>query len=319
MVLRVWEGIELDKNSLFTNRYWVIGIALFCCLLWGSAFPVLKISYGELGLESTDLIPKVVLAGLRFFGASLIIFFVYKVLMKRSMKVSKLQLLELALLGCLQTSIMYFLFYTGLGNTTGMKAAILSASGNFFVVLLAHFIYHNDKINRNKTLGLLTGFLGITLVNWGKGFSLDFSVFGEGFLILSGFVGAFGTIMAKRLSKGLHPFLVSGMQMFIGSIVLLAVGTPLLAESAMVFTPKIWALLVYSSFLSATAFSLWYTLLKYNKAGEIVLYKFMIPVTGTFLSLVFIPGENLTVYMVAGLVMVAMGIIIISRPKKVKI
>lgn len=309
----------MNKDKFFTNRYRVIAIALFCCLLWGSAFPVLKISYSELGFKSTDLIPKVVLAGLRFFGASLIIFFVYKVLMKRSLKVSRHQLLELAMLGCLQTSIMYFLFYTGLGNTTGMKGAILSASGNFFVVLLAHFVYHNDKINRNKTLGLLTGFAGITLVNWGKGFSMDFSIQGEGFLILSGFVGAFGTIIAKRLSKGLHPFLVSGMQMFIGSIVLLAVGTPLLAEGAMNFTFKIWVLLIYSSFLSATAFSLWYTLLKYNKAGEIVLYKFMIPVTGTFLSIAFIPGEKLTAYMVAGLVMVAIGIIIISLPKNEKL
>ena len=303
----------MKRNEVLTNRYWVIAIALFCCLLWGSAFPVLKISYDELALKSGDLIPKVVLAGMRFFGASLIIFFVYRVLMKRCLKVSRLQLLELGLLGCLQTSVMYFLFYAGLGNTTGMKAAVLSASGNFFVVLLAHFIYHNDRINRNKAIGLLTGFAGITLVNWGKGFSMDFSIEGEGFLIMSGFVCAFGTIMAKRLSRELHPFLVSGVQMFIGSSVLLAIGVPLLPAGTMEFTPLALGLLVYSAFLSATAFSLWYALLKYNKAGEIVLYKFMIPVTGTFLSLVFIPGEKLTAYMVAGLMMVAIGIIIISR------
>lgn len=57
----------------FKNRYWVIVIAVFCSVLWGSAFPVLKVSYAELGMAPDDPIAKIVFAGLRFLLAALLL------------------------------------------------------------------------------------------------------------------------------------------------------------------------------------------------------------------------------------------------------
>jgi len=102
----------------------------------------------------------------------------------------------------------------------------------------------------------------------------------------------------------------------IGSVLLLAIGLPQLQENAMTFTPLGWWLFIYSALLSAVAFGLWYSILKYNKAGEISIYRFVTPVSGAILSAMFIPGEKLTLLVVAALMFVSIGFIAINyKPK----
>ncbi|MCO5385016.1 MAG: DMT family transporter [Desulfosporosinus sp.] len=208
-------------------------------------------------------------------------------------------------------------FYNGLAHTSGMKAAILSSASTFFVVVLAHFVYCDDRLDFRKVLGLIAGLVGIILINSGQDFTLDFSWQGEGFMILSGLVSALGTILAKRISKEVHPFVLTGWQMLLGSLLLIAVGIPGLKPHTLVFSNKAVLLLVYSAFLSAAAFSLWYAILKYNKAGEISVYKFMTPVSGAILSALLIPGERLTVNMFMALALVALGLIIVNYQRSV--
>jgi len=308
---------EHRLGNLLTNKYWVIVIALFCAVLWGSAFPVLKVSYVELGIAPDDRYAIIVLAGIRFFLASLLIFMLIVVGIRQSPKVNRKMLPQLFLLGLLQISLQYFFFYNGLAHTTGMKGAILSSAGIFFVVVFAHFVYADDRLDWRKIIGLIAGFAGIILINSGKHLTLDFSWQGEGFMILSGLVSALGTILAKRISKEVHPFVLTAWQMLLGSLLLIAVGLPGLKPHAMVFTNKALLLLFYSAFLSATAFSLWYAILKYNKAGEISVYKFMTPVSGAMLSALFIPGERLTLNMFMALGLVALGVIIVNYQRRV--
>ncbi|WP_041276299.1 DMT family transporter, partial [Desulfosporosinus acidiphilus] len=110
---------------------------------------------------------------------------------------------------------------------------------------------------------------------------------------------------------------MTAWQMLTGSILLMAVGLPGLRPQSMIFTEKAVLLLIYSGFISATAFSLWYAILKYNKAGEISVYKFMTPVSGAFLAVLFIPGERLTQNMFIALILVALGVIIVNQRSKV--
>ncbi|MDO0825043.1 DMT family transporter [Desulfosporosinus nitroreducens] len=308
---------EHGLRHYLTNRYWVIVIALFCAVLWGSAFPVLKVSYLELGILPDDRSAIIVFAGIRFFLAAILIFLLTVVGFQQSLKVRGTILPQLFLLGLLQISLQYFFFYNGLAHTSGMKAAILSSASTFFVVVLAHFVYCDDRLDFRKVLGLIAGLVGIILINSGQDFTLDFSWQGEGFMILSGLVSALGTILAKRISKEVHPFVLTGWQMLLGSLLLIAVGIPGLKPHTLVFSNKAVLLLVYSAFLSAAAFSLWYAILKYNKAGEISVYKFMTPVSGAILSALLIPGERLTVNMFMALALVALGLIIVNYQRSV--
>lgn len=303
-------------QKYLTKKWIVISIAIFCSILWGSAFPVLKVSYEELQMVADDTIAKVVLAGMRFLLAGLILLIGLLLFNRKALIVTRKQIPILVLFGIIQTALQYFFFYNGLANTTGMKGAILTSSGTFFTVVLAHYFYVNDRMNWQKAIGLIAGFAGIIVANWGQEFQMSFQFTGEGYMILAALTGAIGAIMAKELAVGIHPFALTGWQLTIGSVLMLMFGLPQLQEGAMTFTPLGWSLFLYSAILSAVAFALWYSILKYNKAGEISIYKFATPVSGAILSALFIPGEHFTILIIGALVLVVAGFIAVNHQPK---
>jgi len=230
-------NIAQVKTHPLTNKYIIAIVALTCAVLWGSAFPVLKISYTEMKLAPGDLSAKVILAGMRFFMASVFLFGVAAA-SKLSFRLDKRNWAVIALSGLLQITLQYFFFYNALAHVTGMKGAILNSFGTFFVYILAHFIYTNDRLNMKKIIGLTMGLLGIIMVNYGKEFTLDFSWQGEGFLIIAGLTTAIGTIMSKNISRNVHPLVMTAWQMMLGSVLLLILGFPGLHSETMTLTPK---------------------------------------------------------------------------------
>ena len=105
--------------------------------------------------------------------------------------------------------------------------------------------------------------------------------------------------------------LLSTYQLIFGGIVMLLIS--LGGEySTLTFTPLAGGLLLYSALLSAVAFTLWYTLLKYNKPGEITMFRFLIPVSGSILSAIFL-GEKITVQVGLSLIAIVIGIILVNR------
>lgn len=293
----------------------VLALSAFACLLWGSAFPFLKISYEMISLPPDDWGAKVLFAGYRFFLASLLLIFVGTVVFRLNMRVPRKVLPWTFLLGLLQTALQYFFFYNGLAYSTGIKGSIIGATGSLFVVILSRMYYKNDPLTSSKVLGLLVGFVGVMVANMSKG-ALDFSVsfLGEGFLLISSFVGALGTILAKELSGAVHPVLVTAYQMFFGSVLLILTGGIASGLGSVVFDWRSVLLLFYLAFASATAFSIWYSILKYNKAGEVAVYRFLIPIWGTLLSAIFL-GESIGLNTILALAMVSIGIALVNKRK----
>lgn len=48
----------------------------------------------------------------------------------------------------------------------------------------------NNRINWQKSVGLIAGFAGIIVANWGQEFELSFQLTGEGYMILAVLKGA---------------------------------------------------------------------------------------------------------------------------------
>ena len=303
-------------DTLFQKKWVVVVTAIFCAVLWGSAFPVLKIGYDELGMQTEDTMSKIVFAGIRFLLSGLMLVIGMFVVNKKNLLVTKRQFRVLILFGILQTGIQYYFFYNGLAKISGMQGSILQSSGTFFTVLLAHFFYTNDKLTWKKGLGLITGFIGIVFSNWGQEFELSFQLTGEGYMILAGLTSAIATIMAKELAVGIHPFALTGWQFVIGSMLMLAIGVPQLDEGAITFTPFGWGLLIYLAVLSAAAFALWFSILKFNKAGEISMFKFLTPVSGVILSAIFVPGESINLYVIMAMALISIGILAVNYKGK---
>lgn len=296
-------------KNIFQNKLAVIVIASFCSLLWGSAFPVLKVSHSELQMAQGDTIAQIVFAGMRFLLAGLMILLFLFLTDPKNLRVKRQHILILTLFGALQTALQYYFFYNGLQKVSGMQGAILTSSGTFLAVILAHYFYKDDRLNGKKVIGIVAGIAGIWLANWDQNFQFQFRITGEGYMIFAALTSAVTTIMAKELASDIHPVTLTGWQLTIGALLLLIIGLPQLDDGAITFTAFGWVLLLYAGLLSAVAFALWFTLLKYNKAGEMSIYNFLTPVFGAFLSALFIPGESLNMFIAGAIVLVAIGII----------
>lgn len=307
---------NLSNKQLYL--YTTLG-AIFANFLWGTAFPVLKIVYKDMGIASSDFGDTIAFISIRFFLAGLILLGVALFKKLPVLKLTKSQWLSIVILGIFNTTIQYFFFNIGVNNTTGIKASILGQIGIFFSVILAHFIYTNDKITKAKALGLTLGFIGLIVVNLGKGTDgfFSFSLVGEGFMIFSGVTSALAMFIVKKIGPKIPTLVYTSWQMIIGSVLLYLLGIYSGGSlTSLHFTPLSIGLLFYLALLSSIAFWIWYTVLQYRKIGEISLFKFVVPVVGTFLTAVFIPEETLLPAHIIGLLFVSIGIIIVNRKPK---
>ncbi len=309
--------IILENKNIFTNKKVVAIIATFCCFLWGSAFPAVKNGYIMFNISSSDIPSKFVFAGYRFVIAGIVLLVITKSCGKKIFDISIKNSFDLCFLGIIQTTIQYIFFYIGVSNTTGVKSSIMTSTAAFFSVILAHFVYANDKLSLRKITGCILGFIGVMIVNFSSdllNFSFKFN--GEGFLMIAAFVFAVGAIYAKKLTKSMDVMVVTGYSLFIGGIMLMLLGI-IFGGRVYHFTMDSSLLLMYLALLSSAAFSLWNLLLKYNKVGPISVFNFLTPIFGAILSAIFL-NENIFEYknMVA-LVLVCIGIWMVNKEKQI--
>lgn len=307
----------MDSKKLFTDKKFIVIFATLCALLWGSAYPAVKSGYVLFHIAAEDTASKLVFAGYRFVLAGLLVLLIAIFSKKNILAATRKNIGQIVLLGLTQTTLEYIFFYIGLSNTTGVKGSIMNGTGTFFSVILAHYIYKNDKLSLNKILGCTIGFAGVMLVNFSSDLlNFSFRITGEGFVILSAFVLSASSIYGKKITQTMDSVVVTGYQLLIGGLVLALIGY-MSHGSVSSFNLKSTSLLIYLALLSSTAFSLWTALLKYNKVGMISVYNFLIPIFGSILSAIFL-GENiLHLKNLAALVLVCLGIILVNKEKGV--
>lgn len=305
----------MDNTKFYTNRKNIVLLAALCCLLWGSAYPAIKVGYELFNIN--DLGSKLVFAGYRFTIAGIFILAFEIATKKTVFNFTKRQFGQITLLGMTQTALQYIFFYVGMSYTTGVRGSIINGIGTFVSIILAHFIYQNDKLNFNKISGCIIGFLGVIIVNLnGQSLGENSVTFkGEGFIMIAAIIFAVASIYGKKITQVQQPSVVTGFQLSIGGIILTILGF-VFGGSLNGFTIKSTALLIYMALLSSIAFVIWTELLKYNKVGIISVFNFLIPVFGTLLSALVL-GENIfDIKILIALILVCYGIFLVYSTKK---
>jgi len=305
----------LNTHPFFSSRKVVFLLASLCCLLWGSAYPAIKNGYAMFSIAPDDIPSKMIFAGYRFIFAGLLLLVMAAFTKRDIFNLSWKSLRQMSTLGLTQTSLQYIFFYVGLAYTTGVKGSILNATGTFFSVILAHFIYHNDRLSLNKVAGCLIGFAGVMVVNFNRDLlDFHFTLLGEGFVVIAAFILSAATIYGKKISQNMDSIVLTGYQLAIGGVALTVAGY---ATGGVLtgFTLKSSALLFYMVLLSSAAFALWTILLKYNRVGLVTIFNFLIPIFGAILSAIFL-GESIMEWKnVIALVLVCSGIWLVTREK----
>jgi drug/metabolite transporter (DMT)-like permease len=306
----------MNAKRFFTHPLGIVISATGSTFLWGSAFPFIKLSYESLHIQPEEIGEQMIFAGYRFFLAGLLIL-VFFSLLKKNMLFQKKTFLPVVKIGLFQTFFQYVLFYIGLSYSSGIQGSIIAGTTSFFQIILAHFMYKNDRMNAIKTVGLMLGFAGVIFANLPKGeLTIDFG-WGEVLLMLAMLSGAFGNILARNGSREMEVGYLTAYQMVFGSLGLLLVGSFTSKLFPFDFTAEALWMLLYLAFLSAAGFILWNNVMKYNQVGIVSLYMFLVPVFGVILSS-FLLGEEVYFLVLVGLMLVVTGIVIVNRPKRVK-
>ena len=285
--------------------------AIVACILWGSAFAGAKI-----GFQYAD---PIFLSGLRFTLAGLLL--VPVILIKKAdFKGSLKHWRFLLLFAFIQTFLQYGLFFMGLDKVPGATSSIIIGAGPLFVAIMAHLTLKDDRITLRKMAAMALGLSGIVFISFAKG-SLSGNgpsfYLGVGLLVLSNIIGSYTNIMVvKKKEYNISPYALTAFANFTGGIMLLIAAFIVEKPEIKAYPPEFYGALLWLALIPAAAFSLWYDLLQRPgvKVSELNMWKFLVPVTGSVLSWLMLPGESPDVATVLGIIIISAALLLQQAP-----
>lgn len=301
-------------NKLLQNRIFACAAAVFCTLLWGTAFPFIKLGYAAFEVAESDMGTKLLFAGARFMLAGFMVYIALSVLDRKPAALKKTELAPVLALGLVQTAAQYLFTYIGIGFTSGTSTSIITACASFLTVAAAAFFFKGDRITLIKILGCALGFGGVLVIN-GSGFGQGDTFFGNAMIFCSTVCAAAGNIIAKKSANRVNPVKLTAFQLLIGSSVLVVIGL-ILGGRLNLANLKGMLILLWLAFVSAAAFTIWTALLKYHPAGKISVFNLLVPIFGTVLSGLTL-GENIfNIETLISLILISAGIVLVNISKE---
>ena len=304
---------EVSTSSIFQRPLWVTLFALTAAISWGWAYPLIKLGFTEFGITQAMTGSKMLFAGIRFASSGAILLLI-AALTGRNFRVSKPADWSYVLLfALLNTTFHYSFFYIGLSHSDGARAAILNSLSVFLVVLLACVFFKSDRLTPKKILGCAVGITGILILNIGKGGGGQFTLLGDGMIVLNALCSAFASLLTRGLSRRVDVFVGTGYSLFFGGVLLIIPSLFMHGTLPHVtgFGTLILALLIA---ISALGFALYNKLLSCNPVGKIAIFNSLIPVVGAITSCLCLGEPFYMKYLVACLLAMA-GIYIINKVK----
>lgn len=306
-----------QKQSTLTRTGIVALLACVCCILWGSAIPMIKTGYHLMQMDSADTASQIVFAGIRFTLAGLLVLAFTSIREKKVMFPDK-EVLKYAIPICLaQTVGQYFFFYIGVANTSGVKGGIITGLGNFIAILLSCLVFRNERMTVRKSAGCILGFAGVVVINiMGNSLDMGFKLTGEGFILIAQLSYGISTVLINIFSRKVSPVILSGTQFTMGGIVLTLIGTEMGGHLGNVTIGGV-AIIFYLAMVSAVAYTLWSVLLAWNDVSKVAIFGFVNPLCSVILSALIL-GEVRQAFNIGSLVallLVCTGIYIVNHKK----
>ena len=282
-----------------------LAIGLFC-LLWSYAFVA-----GKIGVTHCPplilLAARFSLAGILIIGATLV--------RGDDWSLSWRDAAIFAVLGVANNALYLGLGYTGLQSVSaGLGGLVVSANPVFTAGLAALLL--GEGMTWRKASGLLLGIIGVTLIVWHRLSVGTDSLHGIVFTLASLASLVAGTILFKLLAPKGSLWVGNGVQNLAAGIVLTPVALTFADVHAIDFTPGLigaFAFLVLGG--SILAYWLWFHLLKVCGATAASAYHFLMPPLGMLFAYLVL-GEHVEARDLLGIIPVALGIYLVTRPAK---
>lgn len=287
-------GQQMDRNA------WATLIAL--SVLWGGSFFFVGVAVREMAPLSIAasrvlIAATVLLLTLRLSGIAL----------PRSAGIWG----AFAVMGLLNNAIPFSLIFWGQSQIPSGLAAILNATTPISTALVAHVFTTDEKLTRNRIVGVLLGLAGVVVMLGpdllaGLGSS---NLLAQGACLLGTLSYACAGVFGRRFRRfGIPPMAIATGQLLASSAILLPLA--LLVDRTWQLPlpswPALGAVLALAVFSTALAYVLFFRVMAVA-GSNVNLVTLLVPVSAILLG-VLVLGEELALRHFAGMTVIALGL-----------
>lgn len=282
----------------------VLAMGLAFAAFWGSAFSSARIIVQDA--------PPLTTLSVRFFISGLIAL----AIAWHSRQLRPVPLFRwraIAIFGICQNGLYLGLVFVAVQVVEASIAAII-ASTMPLIVALASIVLFNQRLERKGIVGILVGFLGVSLVLASR-ITGQATLWGLLLCIVSVLSLSVATMTIRSLDVSKNMFQVIGLQMLVGSAVLLPFGIAFEPLSVTWSVPLILAFTYTTLVPGLLATWIWFALVERAGATRAATFHFLHPFFGVVTAAVLL-GESLSLLDVLGVVTIMAGIlaVVTSRP-----
>jgi len=277
---------------------------ILAAIFWGLNYATTKYAAGFL--------PPMAIVALRFAGGALILFLVLRLFEPES-RLKRGDVARMAALGCFGVGTAQTCFTFGVSMTTAANTGLIFASAPIWGLVLG-FLLGLERPTAKGVLGVLLSIAGIGAVFY-DGLGMKGASLTGDLLILAAAIGVGGyTVLSMPVLQRYSPLAVATYPALFAAPAVMLFASPFFVglDWGSVDTGA-WLAVAYSAiFATAFAFAAWQRGISRVGANRVLVYQYLITITGVTSGIVFF-GESLGVNKVIGGLVILIGVYLARR------
>jgi len=283
-----------------------ISMGLLFALIWSSAFTSARIIVADA--------PPLASLALRFLLSGLIGVTIARAL-GQSMRLSSEQWKATFVFGMCQNALYLGLNFYAMQTIEASVASII-ASSMPLMVAVASWVIFKERLPVFGMVGLILGIVGVAMIMATR-IEAGVDSTGIALCLVAAIALTVATLSLRNTSSGGNLLMIVGLQMLVGSIIL-AVASIATETIAVNFNPPLIIAFIYTT-LAPGLFAtwVWFKLVERIGAVRAATFHFLNPFFGVAIAAVLL-GEQLGLYDIAGVVIIAIGILAVQLSRQTK-
>lgn len=304
------KGHSNNQKHLNLANWQFVLMMIACVVVWALAFPFIKI-----GLEELSYINLTIM---RFFIVCVVLIVIILLRSKKFSKLHKKDILPIFILGFFGVMVYHIGLNYGQRYVTPGAASLIIATIPVLILILAA-IFLREKITIKKSFGILLSLSGVIIISiWGtESASIKIEYISAALaVLLAALMGAFYTIVGKKLLERYSGFSLTTYAMLFGSLGLIPFLHPIIDGNILKQVSELsltgwFAIIFLGVFSTVIGYAIWYIALKIKNASDISPYLYAIPVISTIVSFLLF-DDKITLFFILGGAFVILGLAIVN-------
>ena len=289
-------------------------LAIMCCLIWSVIFVPTKVglTYFEYPFQYagyTHLIAGLMLLPWGGFGREYIL----------HVREHFALVLKVAFFS---TTLLYGAYYLGQSLVAPSLAALIVSAQPFFVFVMAHFMMKNERFTPMKVVSVILAVIGVVIVSYPSVRDIEVAglsaVIGIVMVLVNCVSASYANITVSKVDfTRVKSRVLTSAQLTLGGLMLFVISIAVDGGVKPLPLDNVEFLIATGAIIAFTVIAImtWYSLLARPevKVSELNMWKFIMPIFGTFISWAMIESDKPNVYSVTGVVVLTISLVLFYR------